>query len=123
MQQAKPTLGWQPPPQLTKTPPMNSVQSLRTVSWLEGASYILLLFVAMPLKYFAGMPMAVRVTGMAHGLLFVLLVYALLRVLQSRQLTVKQAFMVFMASLIPFGPFLVDKMLVSASRETKNDAV
>lgn len=78
-----------------------------------------MLFVAMPLKYFAGMPMAVRITGMAHGILFVLLIYALLRVVQRRQLTVKQAFMVFLAALIPFGPFLVDKMLTSASHETQ----
>lgn len=98
---------------------MNSVQSLRTVSWLEGASFVLLLFVAMPLKYFAETPMAVRVTGMIHGLLFVLLTYALLRVVQTRQLSLKQAFIVFLAALIPFGPFLVDKMLISAAHKEK----
>lgn len=98
---------------------MNSVQFLRVVSWLEGASFVLLLFVAMPLKYLLGLPMAVRITGMAHGVLFVVLIYALLRVVQTQRLSIKRAFMVFLAALIPFGPFLVDKMLVEAARDTK----
>jgi integral membrane protein len=98
---------------------MNSVGFLRVISWLEGASFILLLFVAMPLKYLLGLPLAVRVTGMVHGILFVVLIYALLRVVQSQRLSMKRAFMVFLAALIPFGPFLVDKMLVGAARDTK----
>lgn len=73
---------------------------------------MLLLFVAMPLKYFFGLPIAVRITGMAHGLLFIVLMYALLRATQTRRWPLKRALLVFIAALLPFGPLLIDKMLL-----------
>jgi integral membrane protein len=97
---------------------MNPVRLLRTVGLLEGASYILLLFVAMPLKYFFALPMAVRITGMAHGVLFILFVYALLRAAQSRRWPWKRAGMVFVAALLPFGPLFIDKMLRAEANAT-----
>lgn len=90
---------------------MNPVRFLRTVGLLEGASYLLLLFVAMPLKYLFALPIAVRVTGMVHGVLFILFVYALLRAAQSRRWPLKRVGVVFIASLLPFGPWFIDKML------------
>ncbi len=98
---------------------MNPVRFLRAVGLIEGASYILLLFVAMPLKYVFGLPMAVRVTGMVHGLLFILFVYALLRAAQSRHWSLKRSAMVFIASLIPFGPLFIDKMLLLEANAAK----
>jgi|SRR5690606_277806 len=92
---------------------MNPVRFLRTVGLVEGASYILLLFVAMPLKYLFALPMAVRITGMVHGLLFIVFVYALLRATQHRGWSLKRAFVIFVASLVPFGPLFIDKMLVA----------
>jgi integral membrane protein len=53
------------------------LKRFRLVATLEGISFLVLLFVAMPLKYFAGMPKAVSVVGMAHGLLFVAYMYLL----------------------------------------------
>lgn len=91
---------------------MNPVRFLRTVGLLEGASYLLLLFVAMPLKYVLGMPQAVRVTGMVHGILFIVFLYALLRATMSRHWPLKRALLVFVASLVPFGPLFIDKMLL-----------
>ncbi|HST58697.1 MAG TPA: DUF3817 domain-containing protein, partial [Longimicrobium sp.] len=58
----------------------NPLERLRVVGILEGASFLLLLGVAMPLKYLAGQPEMVRVVGSAHGLLFVLYVAAVLEV-------------------------------------------
>ena len=60
------------PPPLAAT----TIHQLRVLGLIEGASFLVLLLIAMPLKYLAGMPVAVRYVGMAHGLLFVLYVAA-----------------------------------------------
>ena len=80
---------------------------LRLVAMTEGASFLLLLFVAMPLKYGFDLPVAVRVAGMVHGLLFVLLLFLLATI----KLPVGLKATVFVASLLPFGPFVIDRRL------------
>ncbi len=85
--------------------------ALRRIALLEGASFILLLFVAMPLKYYAGMPMAVRIVGMTHGLLLIALCLVLFQVMQKTQWPFKRCALVFLASLLPFGPFLLDSKM------------
>lgn len=87
------------------------VGRLRLVGLLEGASYLVLLGIAMPLKYLAGMPLAVRVVGMAHGVLFVAFVLALLLAWRARRWGVLRAASLFVACLIPFGTFFVDRGL------------
>ncbi|MGI9243916.1 MAG: DUF3817 domain-containing protein [Verrucomicrobiales bacterium] len=84
---------------------------LRLIGMLEGASFLLLLGVAMPLKYIAGQPQAVSVVGMAHGVLFTLFCLQLLQVMNACDWTVKKALRPFIAALIPFGPFLIDREL------------
>lgn len=86
----------------------NPVSFLRVSALLEAVSYLLLLFIAMPLKYVWGMPQAVKVVGMAHGVLFVLLCIALWRVLMSTSWPISRAALVFLASLVPFVPFFMD---------------
>ena len=58
---------------------MTALRQLRLVALLEGTSFLVLLFVAMPLKYLAGLPLAVRIVGSLHGLLFLMFLAALLR--------------------------------------------
>jgi integral membrane protein len=81
------------------------------IALAEGISFITLLFVAMPMKYFMGMPEVVRVVGTIHGGLFLLYV-GLLAVIHFRQ---RWSFMfslyAFIASIIPFGTFVLDKQL------------
>jgi integral membrane protein len=67
-----------------------------------------LLFIAMPLKYWAGFPMAVSVVGMAHGVLFVLFVVSLVEVMVRHRWSFLRSGIIFLSSLIPFGTFLVD---------------
>lgn len=76
---------------------------------IEGYSYLILLFVAMPLKKFLGLYMAVRVVGTIHGLLFILFVYEILKLLIDKQFTIKQAAIGFGLSLVPFGSFYLKK--------------
>lgn len=85
------------------------IKFFRGISFLEGISLLLLLFVAMPLKYVWGNPEYVRIVGMAHGLLFV--AYVLLAIMTKFELEwkVKTLLIVLVASVIPFGTFYVDK--------------
>lgn len=100
------------PPGLLRfdTPPAR----LRAVAFLEGVSYLLLLFVAMPLKYFADAPLAVRITGSVHGFLFVWLVVLTLLALHRRTLPFPFAVRIAIASLIPFATFTLDAALRKA---------
>ena len=89
----------------------NSITIFRKVAVAEGISYLLLLFVAMPLKYFADMPLAVKYTGWAHGMLFVLYAALLVMAWQEQKWKFGKAVLIFLASLLPFMPFVVDKKL------------
>lgn len=92
------------------------VGRVRIVALIEGVSFLLLLGVAMPLKYFADQPLAVRYVGWAHGLLFVLLVLLLLSAWGSKALSTRHAALVFVASLLPFGPFVIDRRIALDER-------
>lgn len=87
------------------------IRRLRQLALLEGVSFLLLLGVAMPLKYFANLPAAVQVVGWAHGVLFVLVVAALLQVWLVARWPFLRVALVFLATLVPFGPFLLDRRL------------
>ncbi|WP_443938457.1 DUF3817 domain-containing protein [Pedobacter sp. MW01-1-1] len=89
----------------------DSVSLFRKVALAEGISFLLLLFVAEPLKHFAGMPEAVKYTGWLHGLLFVLYVATLIMAAMEEKWKFGKVAILFVASLIPFAPFVVDKKL------------
>jgi integral membrane protein len=90
---------------------MTTLNIFRKIALLEGISYILLLFIAMPLKYWANMPLAVKYTGWAHGLLFVLYAVCLIMAWQEKKWSFGKATLIFLASLLPFAPFVVDRRL------------
>jgi integral membrane protein len=83
--------------------------SFRIVALLEGVSYILLLFIAVPIKYIQGNPEYVKLLGMPHGVLFV--AYVVLAIVLGIELkwNMKTMFIVLIASILPFGTFYVDK--------------
>lgn len=93
-----------------------STGRFRIVSIAEGISYLLLLGVAMPLKYFAGLPEAVKYTGWAHGLLFVLYMLTGLDTAISERWSFKVIVLAFVASLLPFGPFVFDSVYLKEKR-------
>ena len=82
---------------------MSAGRVFRVVGHLEGASFLFLLFVAMPLKYLLAMPVAVRVVGSLHGLLFLAYLAALARVALEHHWPARASLRAFAASLVPFG--------------------
>ncbi len=88
-----------------------SLKRFRKVAIWEGISFILLVFVAMPIKYGLGIPQFVRVIGMAHGILFIAYVILLIQVAIEHDWPFKKSTLGFIASLLPFGPFIFDRKL------------
>lgn len=89
----------------------SNIQLLLQVGIIEGISYLLLVFVAMPLKYFADLPIFVSIVGMAHGILFVLFCILLLVVWVKHRWPFMRVFWAFVSSLVPFGTFILDARL------------
>ena len=90
---------------------MKQLKIFRKVAFWEGISYLLLLGVAMPLKYMADMPKAVSIVGMAHGILFLLYLLFLYLVWHERDWKLSRVAIAFVASLLPFGTMVFDKSL------------
>ena len=86
-----------------------SIRTFRIISLLEALSFIVLLLIAMPVKYLLGNPELVRVVGMAHGILFVL--YILSSFLFKNKLNWSNQILgvVILCSIIPLGPLYVDR--------------
>ncbi len=96
---------------------IKAIQQLRHIGLVEGTSTLLLFFVAMPLKYAAGMPMAVSIVGMIHGILFTVYCIALVRASFVLKRSFGWSAIVFIAAIIPFGPFVLERRL---RREQEN---
>lgn len=77
----------------------------------EGISYLLLLGLAVPLKYLAGYPQPVRIIGMAHGVLFVLYILVAFAVMEKHQKSFRWFMLSFILSLIPFGTFYIERTM------------
>lgn len=94
-----------------------TLNSFRKIAVAEGWSFIVLLFIAMPLKHLAGFPMAVKVVGWLHGVLFVAYIFILIQAAIACSWKFTKMLWAFAASLIPFGTFVLDKQL---KQELKN---
>lgn len=80
----------------------------RIIALLEGLSYILLLFVAVPLKYSLGDPTYVKLLGMPHGILFVAYIGFAFYFKQEENWSMKTFIIILSGSVMPFGTFYVD---------------
>lgn len=86
-----------------------SIKAFRLISTLEAISFLVLLGIAMPLKYIWHMPEMVRIVGTAHGALFVLYVLGAIYMFKKLNWTLTQLFIAIMCSVLPFGPFYVER--------------
>jgi integral membrane protein len=87
------------------------VGRLRVIAFVEGVSYLVLLGIAMPLKYLAGMPGPVKVVGWAHGVLFVLYVLSAAEATLARRWGPARILGLIVAAFVPFGTFVLDARL------------
>lgn len=83
----------------------------RKVAFWEGISFLVLLFIAMPLKYIWGMPLAVKAVGWMHGVLFIAYIAYGYRASREEQWSWLFSGIAFAASLVPFGTFWLDSRL------------
>jgi len=88
-----------------------AIGRLRAIGIIEAISFLALLGIAMPLKYFAGLPEAVKIVGWIHGVLFIVFCCALLDAKQQTRWSFWQSGTVLVAALLPFGPFVIDGRL------------
>lgn len=78
---------------------------------MEAVSFLVLVGIAMPLKYVWHLPMGVRVAGSVHGVLFITFCVALARAAMAGRWPWSRVALVFVAALVPFGPFLLDRRM------------
>ena len=98
------------------------LKSFRVLSLVEGTSLLLLLFVAMPARHYLGMSDIVFYAGMTHGLLFLAYFIGSLIVSHRLNWSVVYWLMVFLASVVPFACFFLDRRLNQASLEMAGEA-
>ena len=110
---------------ITQRPFGSPASHLRSVAFLEGLSYVALLFFAVPLKYLGDLPLAVHVVGPIHGTLFIWLGLLVVSGLTSRDRPMSWGIRIMVAALLPFGILVIDGRLkaeVNAEgRETISD--
>jgi integral membrane protein len=87
------------------------LKQLFNVGYAEGVSYLVLLLIAMPLKYWGGIPMAVRITGSLHGVLFIWYIILLLQAYKAYKWPFSKLVKGGIVSLIPFGTFFLHKFI------------
>ncbi|MGZ4034831.1 MAG: DUF3817 domain-containing protein [Bacteroidia bacterium] len=88
-----------------------ALNTLLKVGFAEGISFLILLGIAMPLKYIGHMPTPVRVVGMLHGVLFIWYSVALYHAKTAYSWSTRKAAIGFLLSFLPFGTFFLEKTL------------
>ncbi|NML20930.1 DUF3817 domain-containing protein [Pseudoflavitalea sp. G-6-1-2] len=97
----------------------SGIGRLRLTGLLEGISYLLLLFIAVPAKYWADMPIISKVLGPIHGVLFVMFVYLTISIASEKKWGFATTGKLLLASIIPFGTFYVDSKILRPAQEEK----
>jgi integral membrane protein len=93
------------------------LKRFRLISVLEGISFLVLLFIAMPMKYMLEMPLAVTYVGWAHGLLFMIYILVVFPTARKLSWNFTKTLFALAASILPFGPFIFDKNLSPEEKE------
>ena len=96
-------------PALTKKQ-IFALKKLSIMGYLEGTSFLLLLGIAMPLKYMLGMPEAVSYVGPVHGILFVAYIIVLIITASKIKMPLRALPAGVVGSFLPFGPFIFDHL-------------
>lgn len=96
-----------------KTLLKNNIGRLRIIGFLEGLSLLVLVFVAVPLKYYSGNPAMVKALGPVHGALFLLFIFITLSVgIEQKWQFKTTTWKVLLACMVPFGTFYIDSKIL-----------
>lgn len=98
----------------------NRLRQLRLLAWIEGISYLILLFIAMPMKYFAEQPQLVSITGMIHGVLFVIFCITAVQAKIELNSSMRWLLRMLLTAFIPFGMILADRWIETPKEATIN---
>lgn len=90
-----------------------SIKLFKIISVLEALSFLILLGIAMPLKYITGIPEPVSVFGMAHGILFILYILGAFVMKKKINWPLQTLLIVILCSILPFGPFYIERKYLS----------
>ncbi|WP_047546208.1 DUF3817 domain-containing protein [Psychroserpens sp. Hel_I_66] len=96
---------------------LSLLNSFRIVALLEGVSYLLLLFLATPIKHFGNDPTYVKLLGMPHGILFLAYIVMAIMVSQEKKWNTRTLLIVLAASIIPFGTFYIEKKYLNPRKK------
>ena len=88
-----------------------NIRNFLLIGKIEGYSFLILLFIAMPLKYAADLPIAVRIVGSLHGILFIAFLITIIIAVKKGRLSTESAAYAFLLSLIPFGTFFLNRLV------------
>lgn len=97
-----------------------TINLYRKTAVVEGISYLILLFIAMPLKYFFNIPEAVKYFGWIHGVLFLVFIVFLLMAAIKYRWSLMRIALYLVASVLPIVPFILDKKLAAEYPQSKN---
>ncbi|KFE99853.1 membrane protein [Chryseobacterium formosense] len=99
---------------------MNHMINLyRKTAIIEGISYLILLFIAMPIKYIFDIPEPVKYFGWIHGVLFLFYMAVLIIAAVNYKWSIKRIVIYVMGSILPFVPFILDKNLKKEYAQAK----
>ncbi|BBI33008.1 DUF3817 domain-containing protein [Cohnella abietis] len=87
------------------------IKRLRFIGYFEAGSFLILLLIAMPLKYAFDTPEPVKIVGIIHGFLFALYLLAILNAFIARKLSLGMSLVAVIAAFLPFGPVLLDRKI------------
>jgi integral membrane protein len=88
-----------------------SLSVLKYCGYAEGTSFLLLLGIAMPIKYWTGLYNPVPITGMLHGVLFVIFIAAVIFAAILNRWSIMRILGAFVSAFIPFGPFILESRI------------
>ncbi len=94
-------------PEMDNTSPI--IRRFRVVAILEGISFLVLLLIAMPLKYAAGLPLMVKYVGWMHGVLFISYIVLAVPLFTRLKWDMERIYVLGAAALLPFGTFVMER--------------
>ena len=98
----------------------NYLRAYRVASWVTGIGLVILVFVAMPLKYFFGQPLLVSIVGMAHGFLYMAYIVITLLLAERCRWRPLDALVILLCGTIPLASFFAERRVTARVREHRS---